>query len=470
MPAGAYAITVARMSVKPPVPSVVVAGGGVAALEAVLALRALAGRRPAITLLTPQLEFAPPAASVASPFGFGPPATLQLEPLAASYDVHLRQGTLDSVDTTRRLAGSADGAPLHYDHLLIAVGARRRATVPGALTFRGPGDVDRVEAVLDDMATGRAERLVVAVPSRETWPLPAYELAIMAAVELRSRGLDAPDIALVTPEAQALEVFGPAAAEAVVALMRERGIAIHTSRTPIALVDGWLRTAEGGTIPADRVIALPGVTGPFLRGLPHDARGFIHTDAYGRVPGCSEVYAAGDATTFPLRQGGLAAQQADAVAEAIAARLGAIAHAQPFSPVLRGVLLTGGAPLYLRAVVGAEETPVARRVRACHASSAGQRALWWPPAKVAGRYLAPLLATARPPTLLTSPMTDVGPRPANGGGEDEALALALALADEDARCGDYRQALHALDAARALTGGVLPEDYATKQRDWLARA
>ena len=235
-----------------------------------------------------------------------------------------------------------------------------------------------------------------------------------------------PDIALVTPEAQALEVFGPAAAEAVVALMRERGIAIHTSRTPIALVDGRLRTAEGRTIPADRVIALPGVTGPFLRGLPHDARGFIPTDAHGRVPGCGEVYAAGDATTFPLRQGGLAAQQADAVAEAIAARLGAIAHAQPFSPVLRGVLLTGrrAAVYILRAVVGTEETPVARRVQASHASSAGPRALWWPPAKVAGRYLAPLLATARPPTLLTSPMTDVGPRPANGGGEDEAGARA----------------------------------------------
>ena len=470
MPGVPQAITVAPMSAKPPAPRVVVAGGGVAALEAILALRALAGRRPSITLLTPELEFAPPAASVASPFGFGPPAALALEPLAASYGVHLRHGTLESVDTTRRVAIAADGAPLEYDHLLIAVGGRRRAAVPGALTFRGPGDVDRVEALLDDMAAGRAERLVVAVPSRETWPLPAYELAIMAAVELRSRGLDAPDIALVTPEAQPLEVFGPAAAEAVVALMRDRGVALHTARTSVAVVDGWLRTAEGPTIPADRVIALPGVGGPFLRGLPHDARGFLPTDAHGRVTGCVDVYAAGDATTFPLRQGGLAAQQADAAAEAIAVRLGSIAHARPFTPVLRGVLLTGGAPLYLRAVVGAHETPVARRVRASHASSAGQRALWWPPAKVAGRYLAPLLSTARPPALLATPMIDVGPRPAGGGGEDEALALALALADEDARCGDYRQALHALDAARALTGGVLPEAYAAKQRDWLARA
>jgi sulfide:quinone oxidoreductase len=120
--------------------------------------------------------------------------------------------------------------------------------------------------------------------------------------------------------------------------------------------------------------------------------------------------------------------------------------------------------------VGTEETPVARRVLASHASSAGQRSLWWPPAKVAGRYLAPLLASARAPALLASPMTDVGPRPGEGGGADEALALALALADEDARCGDYRQALHALDAARTLTGGVLPDEYAAKQREWLDSA
>ena len=273
-----------------------------------------------------------------------------------------------------------------------------------------------------------------------------------------------------TPEAQPLEVFGPAAADAVRKLLRDRGVTLHTGRTPIALTGGFLRTAEGRTIPADRVIALPGLAGPFLPGLPHDARGFIHTGPDGRVPGCDDVYAAGDATTFPLRQGGLAAQQADAAAESIAARLGAIAQAEPFRPILRGVLLTGGAPLYLRAVVGTEETPVARRVGTSTSSAAGPRALWWPPTKIAGRYLAPLLATARPPSLLTSPMTDLGPARGEDRGDDDPLALALTLADEDARCGDYRQALHALDAARTLTGGVLPEEYAAKQRDWLARA
>jgi sulfide:quinone oxidoreductase len=213
------------------------------------------------------------------------------------------------------------------------------------------------------------------------------------------------------------------------------------------------------------------VTGLFLRGLPHDARGFLPTDAHGRIDGCDAVYAAGDVTSFPLRQGGLAAQQADAVAEAIAARLGAIVRPQPFRPILRGVLLTGGAPLYLRAEIGTDVAPVSRELAEARSGSAGPRSLWWPPAKVAGRYLAPLLATARPVTLLSEPMRDLTDAPApKPGDRDEALALALALADEDASCGDYREALHALDAARTLTGGVLPDAYADKERDWRSRA
>jgi len=34
------------------------------------------------------------------------------------------------------------------------------------------------------------------------------------------------------------------------------------------------------------------------------------------------------------------------------------------------------------------------------------RALWWPPGKIAGRYLAPYLATARPRVLADEPLID----------------------------------------------------------------
>lgn len=101
-------------------------------------------------------------------------------------------------------------------------------------------------------------------------------------------------------------------------------------------------------------------------------------------------------------------------------------------------------------------------------SSSSTSALWWPPSKVAGRYLAPYLATARPTPLASRPLSDRPPLPDPGVSEAEhadALELALLLADYDARWGDYTMALHALDSAEALAG-ALPPRYAAKRREW----
>jgi sulfide:quinone oxidoreductase len=126
------------------------------------------------------------------------------------------------------------------------------------------------------------------------------------------------------------------------------------------------------------VIALPTIVGPGVRGLPADAHGFIPIDQHGRVVGVDDVYAAGDGTNFPVKQGGLATQQADAAAEHIAARAGARVDPQPFHPLLRGQLITGGESLNLRhELTGGHGEGVA-----------SSDYLWWPPFKVSGRYLA----------------------------------------------------------------------------------
>ena len=130
------------------------------------------------------------------------------------------------------------------------------------------------------------------------------------------------------------------------------------------------------------VLALPLIEGPRVPGLPSDDDGFLPIDAHCRVPGAVGVYAAGDATSFPVKQGGIATQQADAAAEHIAASLGAAVEAKPFTPVLRGMLLTGSDSLYLRHRVaggGGEGDVSADR-------------LWWPPDKISGRYLSAALA------------------------------------------------------------------------------
>ena len=101
------------------------------------------------------------------------------------------------------------------------------------------------------------------------------------------------------------------------------------------------------------------------------------------MQGEQDVYAAGDATTSPIKQGGVATQQADAAAEAIAARAGADVDPQPFRPVLRGLLLTGSTPRYMRAEVSGGRGEDWR---------VSDHALWWPPSKIAGKRLAPYLA------------------------------------------------------------------------------
>jgi sulfide:quinone oxidoreductase len=211
--------------------------------------------------------------------------------------------------------------------------------------------------------------------------LPLYELALMTAGRLAERGVRDARLSLVTPERAPLELFGPEASEAVRDLLDARGIELHTSRYPTRFENGALSLIPDERLSTERVVSLPRLLGPSLAGLPADPDGFIPVDDDGLVHGEPDVYAAGDATTCPIKQGGIAAQLADAAAEAIAARLGAPVEPQPFRPVLRGLLLTGSTPRYLRAEVGRGGS-----------SRVSDHALWWPPSKISGRRLAPYLA------------------------------------------------------------------------------
>ncbi len=102
------------------------------------------------------------------------------------------------------------------------------------------------------------------------------------------------------------------------------------------VLPGALQLTSGDTLEADQVVALSQPKGPCVPGLPADDDGFIEIDNYARVIGLDDVYAAGDATTFPIKQGGIATQQADTAVEMMAARLGAGVKPPAFRPVLRG--------------------------------------------------------------------------------------------------------------------------------------
>jgi sulfide:quinone oxidoreductase len=456
---------------------VLIAGGGVAAVETLLALQELAGQRVEITLLSPEREFICRPVTVAEAFERGEARKYALaEILANRGGGRLVWDSLASVEPDEHVAVTAQGERIPYDVLVVAAGAIARDPLPGALTFRGRSDVAGLRSLLDDLVAGTARSVALTLPSERIWALPVYELALMTAGHLRERGTNA-TVWLVTPEEEPLELFGPAAARAIEPMLKARGIRLRTSSRP-ALVRGRVLVLAGGSeVYVDRVVTLPQLEGPSLPGLPHDKHGFIPVDSHGRVCGLDDVYAAGDATSFPLKQGGLAAQQADAAAEMIAAELGIPLTPKPFHPVLRGLLMTGGAPLYLRAepqrltreaTVAIEATPQRRSTG--EASSAASQPLWWPPAKIAGRYLGPFLATARPQPLSSELLHDrvaVPGAPLSEAEFQDALELALLLADCDARWGDYGAALNALDAAEGLQG-ALPPDYEAKRRQWRA--
>ncbi|MGE5636242.1 MAG: FAD-dependent oxidoreductase [Nocardioidaceae bacterium] len=367
---------------------VLVAGGGVAAVEALLALGALAVDRVEIELLAPGTEYVDRPLAVAEPFGLGQARRWELARIVEDRGARLRRGGLAEVDAGARVALTRAGEELAYDVLLVAVGARAGIALPGAVTVKGPGYTRRFRAILDELEDGRLGSLAFAVPPGATWPLPLYELTLLTATFLAERGRHDVRLRLVTPEAAPLEMFGAAASTAVEQLLEERGIELLRLSHAIAADEGRLELAgDRPSVEADRVVAMPGLRGPHISGLPHDAAGFVPIDLHGLVEGELDVYAAGDATTFPLKQGGIAAQQADAAAEAIAARVGAPVTPRPFEPVLRGMLLTGAVPRFLRTEVGSEaeggegEEP-----------AVSEHALWWPPTKLAGRYLSPYLA------------------------------------------------------------------------------
>jgi sulfide:quinone oxidoreductase len=359
--------------------NVLIAGAGVAGLEAALALRALGEQRLAVELISPDAEFVYRPLSVAEPFGAGEARRFPVRQLADEAGARLTEAAVHGVDPDAHSVETSAG-DTRYDVLLLALGARAVPGVPGAVTFRGPGDEAAVAEVLHEARAGAVSRLVFTMPAGLSWPLPLYELALLTAVHFADSGAQV-ELELVTPEPRPLQLFGDDASEAIADLLERHRIALRTDTIPSAVEGNVLRFVGTGEVEADRVVALPRIEGPRLPGVPHDPNGFVPIDEHGRVRDVDDVYAAGDLTNFPIKQGGLAAQQADAAAEAIAAAAGAAVTPAPFTPVLRGLLLTGLTPRYMRAEVGSFE------------SELDTEPLWWPPGKIVGRYLAPFLAS-----------------------------------------------------------------------------
>jgi sulfide:quinone oxidoreductase len=361
---------------------VVIVGGGVAALETALALAQLAPERTEQTLIAPNPEFVYRPMTVREPFARGAAARYPLQRIASDAGARLIPDELDWIDPERQSIQTKSGETIEYDALVLALGAHAHTRYKHAVTIDDRHMDETLHGLIQDVEGGYIRSLAFVASDRMAWPLPLYELALMTAGRAYEAGVEL-STAIVTPEDSPLGVFGSAASTAVEGLLGEAHI--QTINTPHVEVpsSGEVVIASGERhLRVDRAIALPELYGPPVRGIPLGEHGFIRVDAHGRVPGVERVYAAGDATDFPVKYGGIAAQQADVVAQSIAALAGAEVTVELFHPVIHGMLLTDGDPVYLTAEIVGDRG---------FNSKVSDTPTWSPPKKIVARYLAPYL-------------------------------------------------------------------------------
>jgi sulfide:quinone oxidoreductase len=353
----------------------VVAGAGIAGLEALVVLHTLAPGRVEARIVDPAGSFHLRPLDVGEPFGLYTARRYPLAEIASDLGAGLVSDRLQRVDHDRHAAILQSGRRVDYDILLVAVGSRPYPALPEGVLFDPAHGPD----TLRDLAANPAGHTAIVVPTGVGWTLPAYELALILATHEGAR------VTLVTAERAPLEAFGDAGAR----LARE-----ELAASGVALVSGVIRAVAmsptrivlpgGPVLEVDRIVHLPRHVGPGIPGLPCDAAGFVLAAADGAIPGVDDAFAAGDGTAGTVKHGGLAAQQGEAAARAIAARLGVESPRDATaSRELRGILWTSRGPRYLRAHGSGGRA----------AAEVSRDPLWWPPTKVATSWLTPWLTT-----------------------------------------------------------------------------
>ena len=330
---------------------VVICGGGIAAVEGLLRLRRLVGDAFEITLVAPADELRYRPVAVQEPFSRPAVRRYPLRRIAQRTNAEWVQDGVEWLDPDEQLVHTAEGRSLPYDGLLVAVGARVTTPYEHVTVFDDARPDDTYHGLVQDVEGGYTRSVALLLPDGPAWPLPVYELALMTAERAWSTNMEDLSIDVVTPEPAPVAAFGHEASDAVAGLLRDAKIDLHPGSLAEVPESGRVVVRPSGTrLEPGRIVAMPRIAGPEIRNLPTADDGFVSIDDRCRVSGLGErVFAAGDAVSFPVKQGGLGAQMADIAAEGIAALAGADVEPPPLRPVIRGVLYTGREPLFLTA-------------------------------------------------------------------------------------------------------------------------
>lgn len=315
---------------------VLIAGGGAAGLETMMALRALAGERVELTLVAPDDEFVFRPLSAEPPFSVARGRQVALGRAARDADARFLASTIDAVDPAARIARLADGGAHPYDALVLAVGAEAMPAVDRAVTWDDRGGSELLGGLMQDIEQGYSCSVAVLIPPGPGWPLRGYELALLIALDAAAIGAELKTV-LVTPEPPPLTLLGPRTVQAVSAELERAGVTVVSAEHaqveaghPPAVV---LHPSKD-RVEVERILALPILRGRRIPGIPADADGFVETDERCRVRDVEAIWAVGDCTALSLKSGGFAVDQADVAAQDIAALAGAPVERTSFEPDL----------------------------------------------------------------------------------------------------------------------------------------
>ncbi len=331
---------------------VVIVGAGIAGVEGLLRLRRLAGEAVTVTLLSPEEHLVYRPSRVLEPFAHGqPPTRYPVARIAADANTRWVRDSLSWLDTAARTVHTTSGQELPYDALLLALGGHERKPNSDVVVFTDHTSEHLYREIMQNIESGVMTSLALVEPAGPSWPLPLYELAMLTAKQARDADAH-PQIAVVTTDPRPLDAFGGEVSDAVTSLLTEAGITLYTGSHARVRGPRRLRLEPTGIeLEPDRIVTLPTISGPNVRGLTGGADDrFIEVDEYCRARNAGgRIFAAGDATDLRVKQGGLAAQQADTAAAGIAHLAGVAPPPARLRAVMQGALLTGGKPLYLTA-------------------------------------------------------------------------------------------------------------------------
>lgn len=291
----------------------IILGGGVGGLAAANELRRQSGREHRVVLIERRTDhlFAPSllwamvgARRVAR---LARPLRDLLRP-----GVELVTAAVERIDPERKLV-VAGGRELHYDALVVALGAvLAPEAFPGyagaAHNFFDPAGAASFWAALQAFEGGRIVVAVSSLPYK--CPAAPYEAALLVEDSLRRLRLRArTEVLLVSPEPQPMPVAGPALGAAVASLLGARGIVFQPSR-PLAAVDPAGRAlvfADGTRERFDLLAAVPPHRPPEVvraSSLANES-GWIPVDPRTLRARADDVYAIGDVAAIALPSGKL---------------------------------------------------------------------------------------------------------------------------------------------------------------------